>query len=238
MSAVLRAQSHVRIEETSELLGLLYFVEHRPCTHSPFLRSRVPEAVVDSINQLVRLATGFGPLMAINSGPPSGGRSRRMLSHLCHCRMCPMYYTVDKNVAAESRADSKYDPLAGEPPDKERGSMKHTLATAPICSPSTQPREVIGIDLGDRWSRYCLVDQAGMVVEEDRVRTTPEALTARFGELPATRTVIEVGAHSPWVGRLLQAQGHEVVVANPRKVRLIYESDLRTIDWTRACWLG
>jgi transposase len=103
--------------------------------------------------------------------------------------------------------------------------MKQTLTTAPVYSPSTTAREVIGIDLGDRWSRYCVVDQAGRVVEEDRVRTTPEALAVKFGKLGPTRIVIEVGAHSPWVSRLLQAQGHDVVVANPRKVRLIYESD-------------
>jgi transposase len=103
--------------------------------------------------------------------------------------------------------------------------MKQTPATALVCSHSTTGREVIGIDLGDRWSRYCILDQAGRVVEEDRARTTAEALAAKFGCLHPSRIVIEVGAHSPWVSRLLQAQGHEVVVANPRKVRLIYESD-------------
>src|SRR5215472_15654598 len=103
--------------------------------------------------------------------------------------------------------------------------MRRTFANPPVPSTSTHPREVIAIDLGDRWSRYCVLDQAGRVVEEDRVRTTPEALAMKFGALPATRVVIEVGAHCPWVSRLLQAQGHDVVVANPRKVRLIYESD-------------
>ena len=103
--------------------------------------------------------------------------------------------------------------------------MRQTLASTPVWPPQTHPREVIGIDLGDRWSRYCVLDQAGTVIEEDRVRTTPEALAAKFGQLSPTRMVIEVGAHSPWVSRLLQAQGHDVVVANPRKVRLIYESD-------------
>ncbi len=103
--------------------------------------------------------------------------------------------------------------------------MKQALASAPVCPPQTHSQEVIGIDLGDCWSRYCVLDQAGAVVEEDWVRTTAEALRAKFGQLPATRMVIEVGAHSPWVSRLLQAQGHDVVVANPRKVRLIYESD-------------
>jgi len=115
--------------------------------------------------------------------------------------------------------------------------MKQTLATAPVCSPSTTAREVIGIDLGDRWSHYCVLDQVGTVVEEDRVRTTPEALAAKFGQLPPTRMVIEVGAHSPWVNRLLQAQGHDVVVANPRMVRLIYESN-RKNDRLDACMLA
>src|SRR6516225_5128470 len=120
---------------------------------------------------------------------------------------------------------------------KERGSMKQRLASAPVSSATTYPRQVIGIDLGDRWSRYCVLDAAGTVVEEDRVRTRPEALAAKFGELPATRIVIEVGAHSPWVNRLLQAQGHDVVVANPRKVRLIYESN-RKNDRLDACMLA
>ena len=118
--------------------------------------------------------------------------------------------------------------------------MKQTLATELVCSHSTTTREVMGIDLGDRWSRYCMLDQVGRVVEEDRVRTTPGALAVKFGALPATRVVIEVGAHSPWVSRLLQAQGHEVVVANPRKVRLIYESDRKNdrLDARRLARLG
>ena len=81
------------------------------------------------------------------------------------------------------------------------------------------------MDLGDRWSRYCLVDQGGAIVEEDRVRTSMEGLEQRFGKTPATRIVVEAGTHSPWVSRQLESYGHEVVVANARKVRMIYESD-------------
>src|SRR5262249_20638634 len=36
---------------------------------------------------------------------------------------------------------------------------------------------------------------------------------------------LEAGTHSPWVSRELKRQGHQVTVANARKVRLIYESD-------------
>jgi transposase len=83
----------------------------------------------------------------------------------------------------------------------------------------------IGIDLGDRWSRYCIIDARGEIMEEDRVRTTADGMREKFGELVSTRMVIEAGTHSPWVSRLLEEFGHEVIVANPRKVRLIYESN-------------
>ena len=90
---------------------------------------------------------------------------------------------------------------------------------------STQ--QTIGMDLGDRWSRYCVVDQSGDVVEEERVRTSREGLEQRFGKMPATRIVVEAGTHSPWISRQLESYGHEVVVANARKVRLIYDSDCK-----------
>ena len=95
------------------------------------------------------------------------------------------------------------------------------------ASPSIEhPRgKTVGMDLGDRWSRYCVLDSGGEVVEEDRVRTTAAGIGARFGTMPATRIIIEAGTHSPWVSRQLTGYGHEVVVANARKVRLIYESD-------------
>ena len=83
----------------------------------------------------------------------------------------------------------------------------------------------IGLDLGDRWSRYCVIDSRGVVVKEDRVRTSPEALEETFRVILLSQIVIEAGAHSPWVSRLLERLGHRVIVANARKVRLIYQSD-------------
>ena len=83
----------------------------------------------------------------------------------------------------------------------------------------------VGLDLGDRWSRYCVLDSNGEVLEEDRVRTTAAGIEARFAAMPAMRIVAEAGTHSPWVSRQLAGYGHEVVVANARRVRLIYESD-------------
>jgi transposase len=86
-----------------------------------------------------------------------------------------------------------------------------------------------GLDLGDKYSYLCLIDtQSGEVMEEGRLRTTPEALRRRFDSERPLRIAIEVGTHSPWVSRLLQECGHEVLVANPRKIRLIYASKHKT----------
>lgn len=86
------------------------------------------------------------------------------------------------------------------------------------------PGLIVGVDLGDRFSRYCVLDQKGQVLEQDSVATTGKAFRKLFGDRPAARVVIEVGTHSPWVQRLLQELGHETITANPRYVRLIYSS--------------
>ena len=33
----------------------------------------------------------------------------------------------------------------------------------------------IGVDLGDRWSFYCVLDEAGKIILEQKLPTTPEA---------------------------------------------------------------
>ena len=93
-----------------------------------------------------------------------------------------------------------------------------------------RPKVTAGLDLGDRYSYLCLVDtQSGDVVEEGRLRTTPEALRRRFAsERPPMRIALETGTHSPWVSRLLEECGHEVLVANARKTRLIYANKRKT----------
>lgn len=83
----------------------------------------------------------------------------------------------------------------------------------------------IGVDLGDQCSQVCVLDPGGVVVEQGRIRTTAEALKGRFGTMPRARIALEAGTHSAWVSRLLQECGHQVIVANPRKLRLIYEND-------------
>ena len=82
----------------------------------------------------------------------------------------------------------------------------------------------IGLDLGDRSSRYCMLDEQGEVVLEGSLATTKKGLEQVFGRLPRCRMALEVGTHSPWVSRQLTDMGHEVIVANARRVRLITES--------------
>jgi len=86
----------------------------------------------------------------------------------------------------------------------------------------------VGLDLGDRYCQVCVLDETGEIVEEARVTTRPESLRRRFAGGDPMRIVLEAGTHSPWVSRLLGELGHEVIVANPRKLRLIYENDSKS----------
>src|SRR6202166_3520141 len=82
----------------------------------------------------------------------------------------------------------------------------------------------IGMDLGDKSSRYCVLDVQGEIVQEGSLGTTKKALGQKFGSLRRSRMAVEVGTHSPWVSRLLAKLGHEVIVANARQVKLISKS--------------
>ena len=84
-----------------------------------------------------------------------------------------------------------------------------------------QQSVTIGIDLGDRNSRYCVLSEEGEILREGQVATTKAGMTETFGSLGRARIAMEVGTHSPWVSRLLQKLGHEMVVANPKQVKLI-----------------
>jgi transposase len=69
-----------------------------------------------------------------------------------------------------------------------------------------------------------VLNAEGEVEAEGRVATTAAGLARAFGAMGSCRMVLEVGTHSPWVSRLLSSLGHEVIVANPRQVRLISAS--------------
>jgi transposase len=91
------------------------------------------------------------------------------------------------------------------------------------------PQMTAGLDLGDKYSYLCLIDtQSGEVMEEGRLRTNPEAFKRRFVSEQPMRIAMEAGTHSPWASRMLEECGHEVLVANARKLRLIYANKRKT----------
>ena len=94
----------------------------------------------------------------------------------------------------------------------------------------------VGIDLGDKRSRFCVTDAAGKVIKEFSVTTERSAMLRALEAWPGSRVAIETGTHSPWVARALESAGHSVVVANARQVALIHrnvkksdEVDARTL---------
>jgi transposase len=92
------------------------------------------------------------------------------------------------------------------------------------CSTAVS-RFTVGIDLGDKHAHVCVLNEEGEILEESRVMMKIEALKLRFGSMAPARIAMEVGTHSGWVSRLIRELGHEVLVANARKLRLIYEND-------------
>lgn len=83
----------------------------------------------------------------------------------------------------------------------------------------------IGLDLGDRRTEACVLDAGGTVQRRFSFSTTAGGLEKALGCGAPARVVLEVGTHSPWLSRQLEAWGHEVIVANAKELRSISQSD-------------
>ena len=104
--------------------------------------------------------------------------------------------------------------------------MKKTITVQAFQSEIFKGQKLtIGMDLGDRWSFYCVMDEAGQVILEQKLPTTPEAMKQTFGNIPRSLMALETGTHSPWVSRMLTQLGHQVIVAHAQKVQLITKSN-------------
>jgi len=99
-------------------------------------------------------------------------------------------------------------------------------------------RMVAGLDLGDRYSQFCILDPDGEVVEEGRIATTQQALRRKFEGAEPMLVVSEVGTHSPWVDRLLRSLGHETIVANAGKVYEFTETGMSTKELVVIMGMG
>lgn len=83
----------------------------------------------------------------------------------------------------------------------------------------------IGLDVSDRDSKVCVLDEDGEVIEESVIRTTRRSIQSRFKGRERLRVVLETGVHANWLHDELESLGHEVIVANARRVRAISEAD-------------
>lgn len=98
---------------------------------------------------------------------------------------------------------------------------KHTKS----CLSAATSVAAIGLDVGDQYSQVSLLDGQGNKLAEDRIRSTPAGLQRVFAHLPRVRVALETSAHSGWMSRLLTALGHEVIVAQARKLAAIHRND-------------
>ena len=86
----------------------------------------------------------------------------------------------------------------------------------------------VGIDLHQKYSEICELSEEGKVLCRRQIPTTETGLRKFFGRRNPRHVVLETGGLTAWVYRLLTKLGHEVVVVQPRRVRLIAESTLKT----------
>lgn len=88
---------------------------------------------------------------------------------------------------------------------------------------SQSTKYVIGMDLSDRSAEYCgAYREDGSDWRRGKVDLTPAGLWEAFGHLEPSWFVIEIGTHARWVHREFEAMGHQVTVANARKLRFIF----------------
>jgi transposase len=104
---------------------------------------------------------------------------------------------------------------------------------------STTTATVIGIDIGDKYSQLVELDTtSGETLSETRVRSTPKAVAAMFRGRARARVVLEAGSHSGWMSRELMTCGHEVLVANPRRIKLSKDRKSDRVDAEMLARIG
>ena len=73
-------------------------------------------------------------------------------------------------------------------------------------------------------------------MEEGRIQTTRHRLEKHFASEARMRIALEAGTDSPWVSRLLKSYGHQVIVANPRKIPTLLTVKARTTATMPSSW--
>jgi len=55
----------------------------------------------------------------------------------------------------------------------------------------SQQKLIIGLDRGDRSSHYCVLDESGRILAENKTTTSPTAMEAAFGKMARSRIASE-----------------------------------------------
>lgn len=88
--------------------------------------------------------------------------------------------------------------------------------------------------MGDKTHEVCVLDATGKVTRRRPLANTREAVVKFFKKYEGALVAMEVGTHSPWIARELEALGCEVLVGNARKLRAIWaaqnKSDVRDAE--------
>src|SRR5277367_3414387 len=135
-------------------------------------------------------------------------------------RRCPVRALIRWDEKAGLQRDAIRSQCSTCSRHKKRRPAMEKISTVQVFGNEIwkEQKLTIGVDLGDRWSFYCVLDEAGKIILEQKVTTTPEAMKQTFGKMPRSLIALETGTHSPWASRLLTELGHEVIVAHAQKV--------------------
>ena len=117
-------------------------------------------------------------------------------------------------------------PLKGQEKAKAKGKTDARKAVSrregvpPRAKVLSDGTTVVGIDIGERHVNLCEIDSDDAVTET-RLGNTPKKLREQFEGKAKRRIVLEAGAHTRWIAELLGELGHEVLVVDPRRTKLI-----------------
>src|ERR1700688_2119085 len=77
---------------------------------------------------------------------------------------------------------------------KRRPAMKKISTMKAFSNEILKEQKLtIDLDLEERWSFYCVLDEAGKIILEQKVSTTPEAMKPTFSRIPQSRIALETG---------------------------------------------
>jgi len=82
----------------------------------------------------------------------------------------------------------------------------------------------IGFDLGSKRSSFCILGSDGEVEREGSIPMSRASVEGFLAREPQSRVVLEACGVSRWTAGIARVLGHEVVIANPRRLALVTQS--------------